>query len=344
MLALVLAVGVVGLSPALADTKEELERAKSELAAAQAQLDRATAAWTEAISRLDETKADIAAARDRISSLEQRLVRIDQRLQRRAVVAFTSGQANTIDLLLSSGSFTEFSDRLEFLGSVAQDDVDLAAERQLAQEELRRVQDDLGALADRQQAAATDLADARSAIDARFEQIQDRVSELTSQYKKELAAQRALELLGQTPNPSTGGSGGSPAPASGGSGIQVCPVAGPNSFVDSFGWPRVGHTHQGIDLISPAGTPIVAAHAGTVSHSSSSSGGIQAYVRASGGTYTFYAHLSSYSDASGSVSAGTVIGYVGSTGNAGSTNHLHFEYHPGGGAAVNPYQMLVAVC
>ena len=124
----------------------------------------------------------------------------------------------------------------------------------------------------------------------------------------------------------------------------MCPVAGPNSFVDSFGWPRVGHTHQGIDLISPAGTPIVAAHPGTVSRSSSSSGGLQAYVRGSNGTYTFYAHLSGYSAASGSVGAGTVIGYVGSTGNAGSTNHLHFEYHPGGGAAVNPYQMLLAVC
>ena len=123
----------------------------------------------------------------------------------------------------------------------------------------------------------------------------------------------------------------------------MCPVAGPNAFVDSFGWPRVGHTHQGIDLIAPAGTPVVAAHPGTVSRSSSSSGGLQAYVHGSQG-YSFYAHLSGYSSASGTVAANTVIGYVGSTGNAGSTNHLHFEWHPGGGAAVNPYAMLRAVC
>jgi murein DD-endopeptidase MepM/ murein hydrolase activator NlpD len=246
------------------------------------------------------------------------------------VIAFTNGPASTIDLLLSSSSFTEFSDRLEFLGSVAQDDVDLAVEQQVAQEELRRQRADLQALSERQTVAAGQLDDARDRIDSQFEQIQDRVAALTAEYNAEQAAQRELNFIGQTPNP--------------GGAIQQCPVAGPNSFVDSFGWPRDGHTHQGIDLISPYGTPIVAAHPGVVSRSSSSSGGLQAYVRTSGGTYTFYAHLSGYSAASGSVGTGTVIGYVGSTGNAGSTNHLHFEYHPGGGAAINPYQMLLAVC
>lgn len=321
--------GALGVPPALAGTKDQLDEARAEAAKVQAELDRATAVWHSAIVRLETTKAEIANARSRIQGLELRVQRIEARLTRRAVLAFTTGPASTIDLLLSSGSFTEFSDRLEFLGSMAQDDVDLVSEQEVAQEQLRREREGLLALSGRQAEQAEELAVAQAEVDEQLDRISARVAELVKKYNAELALKKELVIIGQTPNPD-----GS---------IQVCPVAGPNAFVDSFGWPRDGHTHQGIDLISPFGTPIVAAHDGTVSRSSSSSGGLQAYVYGSGG-WSFYAHLSGYSAVSGSVSVGTVIGYVGSTGNAGSTNHLHFEWHPGGGAAVNPYLMLRAVC
>jgi murein DD-endopeptidase MepM/ murein hydrolase activator NlpD len=313
--------------PAVAGTKEQLESAKRDLARIQDQLSTATAEWQAAERDLEATRHDVEVTKASIARLQESVDRIERRLERRAVVAFQAGAGSTIDLLLSSESFADFSARLEFLGSVSQSDSDVIVERDVAQEELVRERDELVRLETRQQEQAASLQAAHERIQDAFARIDDLVGRLTEKYKSE---QKQLQVLGQSPDPN--------------SPIQVCPVAGPNSFVDSFGWPRVGHTHQGIDLISPAGTPVVAAHPGTVSHSSSSSGGIQAYVRAPSGTYTFYAHLSGYSGASGSVGAGTVIGYVGSTGNAGSTNHLHFEYHPGGGAAINPYQMLVAVC
>jgi murein DD-endopeptidase MepM/ murein hydrolase activator NlpD len=145
-----------------------------------------------------------------------------------------------------------------------------------------------------------------------------------------------------TTTPTTTSAPVAPAPNAG-SGM-VCPVAGPTAYADTWGAPRSGgRRHQGVDMMAPAGTPLVAVESGTVIFKTSELGGLLVSLTANSGTRYFYGHLSAWEGSSRSVSQGEVIGYVGATGIT-FVNHLHFEVHPGGGAAVNPYPYVRAVC
>lgn len=135
----------------------------------------------------------------------------------------------------------------------------------------------------------------------------------------------------------------SPPPSNAGSGI-VCPVAGSHVFTDTWGAPRSGgRSHEGVDMMAPRGTPLVAVESGYAQFKTTRLGGNSVWVGGASGTRYFYAHLSAWEGSSRNVSKGEVIGYVGATGNT-SANHLHFEVHPGGGRAVNPYPYVRAVC
>ena len=129
-------------------------------------------------------------------------------------------------------------------------------------------------------------------------------------------------------------------------GAFVCPVQGPVAFSDTWGAPRSGgRSHQGVDMLSPRGTPTVAPVDGTVTHRGNPTGGLSWHLNGDDGNYYYGTHLSSYAnEGAGHVLAGTVIGYVGDTGNAKGTPHLHFEIHPHHGAAVNPTPTVRKYC
>jgi len=124
----------------------------------------------------------------------------------------------------------------------------------------------------------------------------------------------------------------------------VCPVDGA-WFSDDWHVPRPdGRLHLGTDLFAAKGTPVIASVAGSVEHAEGALGGLQFHLYGDDGTRYFGSHLSAFGS-NGRVGAGEVVGFVGDTGNAqGTSPHLHFEVHPGGGEAVDPYPTLAASC
>jgi peptidoglycan LD-endopeptidase LytH len=136
----------------------------------------------------------------------------------------------------------------------------------------------------------------------------------------------------------------------------IVPVAGvrPDQLLDTFDDARSeGRVHDAIDIMAPAGTPVLAATAGKiVKLFQSERGGTTIYqLSADEKTIYYYAHLQGYANglAEGNVvRQGDVIAYVGDTGNAGVGNyHLHFSIAAVSdpkryweGTAINPYPLL----
>jgi murein DD-endopeptidase MepM/ murein hydrolase activator NlpD len=117
----------------------------------------------------------------------------------------------------------------------------------------------------------------------------------------------------------------------------LCPMLG-SAYGDSWGAPRSGgRRHEGVDMLAPTGTPIYAVVSGTVNFKQNRLGGNAVSLVGDNGNRYYYAHLSAYEGTSRRVAQGDVIGYNGDTGNATGVPHLHFEIHPGGGLAVNPF-------
>ncbi len=145
--------------------------------------------------------------------------------------------------------------------------------------------------------------------------------------------------------------------AAGSSASLAMPIASypVSSLHHDWGDPREGgqRKHQGLDLMAPGGTPVVAALSGMVEKLfDSDRGGHTVYIRSPDRRWMlYYAHLKGYAPdlAEGQqVRQGQVVGYVGDSGNAGAGNtHLHFAVswmragdHWYQGEPVDPYPLL----
>lgn len=132
-----------------------------------------------------------------------------------------------------------------------------------------------------------------------------------------------------------------PGPAAG---SLPSPLPG-RALSDTWGAARSGgRSHQGIDIFAPRGTAIRSATRGFVARIGEDElGGRTVTVTGPGGHHHYYAHLERYPDLKAGqwIAAGTVVGYVGDSGNArGTPTHLHYGVYTPSWQAVNPYPLL----
>lgn len=302
--------------------RRELRVAKAEALQSQAEVEAAAQLVDDLSGRLATLQRELA----RLDvAQEQTLLRLEDaqtRFRERVANAVVRGNAAELDTIVSSEDANEVLTRKMYLTSVSEADSEAVAELRAAKAVV-----DAGVL------------DAVEAVDATRHELRSARKNLEEVLAVNAERRFALAVF----------AAGSEIVIRG----FVFPVGEPYTFGDSWGFPRMTgteyeHGHQGTDIMAPFDTPLYAVERGIISSVGNDVlGGTKLWLKGQSGTYYYYAHLSAYAEGivSGAlVDAGDVVGFVGDTGNAkGGAPHLHFEVHPGGGAAVNPYGLLRVV-
>jgi murein DD-endopeptidase MepM/ murein hydrolase activator NlpD len=324
----------------LSEKQAALSEASARLGRLQDSLNALADKYGKAEARLAEIDDAISEAENDIARSKKDLGIAQARLSERVVNLYKDNHSSTpryLEVLFAENDFTSVLRRFSLLGKLANQD----------QELFTQVQDYLG----KSQALEATLVEKKTAQGAQMQELKALQADMDTKMKSSAVEYRRLKS--QVAALAAAAANAAKANKSGGkvqSGSFVFPVDGPHSYANTWGAPRSGgRTHKGTDIMAPRGTPVVACVSGTITRTNPSDtgmGGISIWLRGKNGSTYYYCHLDGLASGihgGASVSAGQVIGWVGDTGNAaGGAYHLHFQIHPGGGAAVNPYATLRA--
>jgi murein DD-endopeptidase MepM/ murein hydrolase activator NlpD len=306
----------------LEEKQREAEQVRQQIEAMKADSQRLAEEYNAALNEYEGIRFEVEQNREQLEKAQRDYKRARTILHDRLRSIYKMGEVNSLEVMLDSTSLDDFLTRYDFFSYIGNRDMEVFNEVKLLREEISSRQRALEEQEARQRQVVASVNAKRYAMEASLED-QQRFLDGINQEIKDLLAEM--------------GWGGSVP-----TGSFTFPVNGPHTFTNDWHAPRRGHLHQGNDIFASAGTPCVACVSGTVHHGEGKNAGL--YVRLVGddGNVYYYMHLQRFA-ATGHVPAGTVIGTVGDTGNAvGGPPHLHFEIHPGGGPAINPYPILVA--
>lgn len=365
-------------------TDEDIDRAREEVNRLTDQSAELGQEVIDAYGRQFALDAEITSLEQSIEFAEIRIAETEARVEELAVELYMGSTSGTSLSVLFSATNEAYPAGMEYLREASGVDANVVNQLRVMRDELDTQSARLGEALAEQEILAAELEEKSGELQVQLVEAQQVYDDLVAQQEREEAERRrreeeerrrrAAEAAAATSTSTTSATTAStappedsddtaaptttttappetttaPAPPSP-SGGGTCPVAGAVSFTDSWGAPRSGgRSHKGVDMIAARGVPIVAIYSGTVYRLSNSAlGGKSVYFNSDAGDMYYYAHLDDFGDISPGqhVPAGGVLGYNGSTGNAPAhLPHLHFEYHPGGGAAVNPYPLVRGLC
>jgi murein DD-endopeptidase MepM/ murein hydrolase activator NlpD len=368
----VVAVFSIAVVPALAVsaqsqiTQDDIAQADAHRRQVGANLEAATVKYDAAVNRLADLEDTLASLNAQLDDLQRQLAVARVAAQEVATQRYMyadSGQSAFFD----AASIGDVSLRSSYLNRLSRAGSDAIDRMYGLQDNFQQQQGAVAQAVADQQATNDELEATAADIMSQLQAANDEYNSVVAAYEKQEAERRAREEAARrareeearrqaaaaaattttTTTTTAAPSPGSTDPPPGG---LVCPVDGAVSFTDTWGAPRSGgRTHKGVDMIAARGTHAVAIESGKIRKMGNGGlGGITVWITGNSGDQYYYAHLDGWADglhAGQSVTAGELIGYVGNTGNARYTvTHLHFEYHPGGGAAVNPTPLVASLC
>ncbi len=250
-----------------APSKQDVAAAKAKLEVLNQRLDLLIEQYNQAKVRLDQTQARLDDAQHSKQVADAAAAHATWELSKRAVSAYT-GMGSQLNVLLGANSFTEFSDRLQFMGALAQSDTDLATQAETAGQQAKWAADQYGkALKDRQ-TTLDELTGRKNDIVSGIADQQTLYATLNKDYQDALAAEAAALAAANSPTTGTssgsGGDGPVFVPPPNASAAQIAIAAGKSVLGTQYVWgsadPSVGFDCSGLVLWSYAHAGIYLPH------------------------------------------------------------------------------------
>lgn len=300
-------------------------------------------------SDIDELEASISEAQAKLETLEEELAAAEEKvntqnenLNARLRNMYKNGSVGFIDVLMDSGSFSEFLNNLSLVEKVYTSDQDVLEELQKAYDEIDAKKKEIETLQAELSESKATMEEQKSSLEADKASVEKKKSEIAADSAETQRELDKLEADAQALTSSIRDSGSSSSSSKYNGGIMAWPVPSCHTVSSGYGGrihPTTGKYkfHGGLDIPGSYGSAIVAANSGKViwAGNRGDSYGNYVIIDHGGGVSTLYGHSSKVLVSTGQrVSRGQRIANVGSTGRS-TGPHCHFEVRING-SRVNP--------